>query len=128
MYPTSMVLDLGCTRAMTSRVAANSLMKFLDENVNLGLWYRIEETSSQFSFANSEQARCKEEIIICTYDYSWQVQSTEFDIVEQGHAPFLMSLPQMKNLQFTFDLKPNKTTLSSKLLGIRSMELNTSRS
>eukprot|EP00439_Symbiodinium_sp_Y106_P084927 s1332_g27.t1 len=54
LTPTSMVLDLGCTRAMASRVAAQDLMKFCDHNPDCGIWYHIAETTSQFTFANSE--------------------------------------------------------------------------
>ena len=44
LTPTSMVLDLGCTRAMTSRVAAQDLMKFCDQNKDCGVWYNIAES------------------------------------------------------------------------------------
>ena len=39
LTPTSMVLDLGCTRAMTSRVAVQDLVKFCDQNNDCGIWY-----------------------------------------------------------------------------------------
>ena len=57
------------------------------------------------------------------YDREYAVQSTEFDIVEQGHVPTLMSLPQMRNLRFQFDLQPDKAFLSSSVLGIENMQL-----
>ena len=44
LTPTSMVLDLGRTRAMTSRVAAKDLMKFCDQNKDCGIWYHTAET------------------------------------------------------------------------------------
>ena len=69
-------------------------------------WYHTAETQSQFTFANSESTKCKQKLIICMYDREYSVQSTEFDIVEQGHVPTLMSLPQMRNLRFQFDLQP----------------------
>ena len=47
------------------------------------------------------------------YDVDYAVQSTEFDIVEQGEVPTLMSLPQMRNLRFQFVLHPDKAYLSS---------------
>ena len=50
LTPTSMVLDLGCTRAMTSRVAAQDLMKFCDQNKDCGIWYNIAESQSKFTF------------------------------------------------------------------------------
>ena len=36
------------------------------------------------------------------YDKSWSVHTTEFDIVEEGTVPLLMSLPQMRKLGFQF--------------------------
>ena len=123
LTPTSMVLDLGCTRAMTSRVAAQDLMKFCDQNKDCGIWYNIAESQSKFTFANSESTSCKQKLVICMYDREYAVQSTEFDIVEQGHVPTLMSLPQMRNLRFQFDLQPDKAFLSSSVLGIENMQL-----
>ena len=125
---TSMVLDLGCTRAMTSWRAAKDLMEFCDQNPDCGLWYRLDQTTSQFTFANSESASCKQKIVVCMYDVDYAVQSTEFDIVEQGEVPTLMSLPQMRNLRFQFDLHPDKAYLSSPVLGIKNMTLKVARS
>ena len=119
LTPTSMVLDLGCTRAMTSWRAAKDLMEFCDQNPDCGLWYRLDQTTSQFTFANSESASCKQKIVVCMYDVDYAVQSTEFDIVEQGEVPTLLSLPQMRNLRFQFDLHPDKAYLSSPVLGIK---------
>ena len=123
LTPTSMVLDLGCTRAMASRVAAQDLMKFCDQNSNCGIWYQIAETTSQFTFANSESTKCNQKLVVCMYDWEYVVQSTEFDIVEQGHVPILMSLPQMRNLRFQFELHPDKALLCSPVLGIRDVKL-----
>ena len=128
LTPTSMVLDLGCTRAMTSWRAAKDLMEFCDQNPDCGLWYRLDQTTSQFTFANSESASCKQKIVVCMYDVDYAVQSTEFDIVEQGEVPTLMSLPQMRNLRFQFDLHPDKAYLSSPVLGIKNMTLKVARS
>ena len=128
LTPTSMVLDLGCTRAMTSWRAAKDLMEFCDQNPDCGLWCRLDQTTSQFTFANSESASCKQKIVVCMYDVDYAVQSTEFDIVEQGEVPTLMSLPQMRNLRFQFDLHPDKAYLSSPVLGIKNMTLKVARS
>ena len=87
---------------MTSRVAAQDLMKFCDQNNDCGLWYTIAETTSQFTFANSvcEWTKCIQKLVVCMYDREYAVQSTEFDIVEKGHIPSLMSLPQVRNVKF----------------------------
>ena len=85
--------------------------------------YNIAESQSKFTFANSESTSCKQKLVVCMYDREYAVQSTEFDIVEQGHVPTLMSLPQMRNLRFQFDLQPEKAFLSSSVLGIENMQL-----
>ena len=128
LSPTMMVLDLGCTRAMTSRSAADALMKFCDQNPHEGLWYRLEGTSSMFTFANSESTECKQRMVVRMYDKDYSIQSTSFDIVEQGSVPILMSLPQMRNLKFKIELEPDKALLSSPPLGIRNMKLKVARS
>ena len=120
---TSMVLDLGCTRAMASRVAAQDLIQFCDDNPDCGIWYHIAETTSQFTFANSESTKCNQKLVVCMYDRGYVAQSTEFDIVEQGHVPILMSLPQMRNLRFQFELHLDKALLSSPVLGIWDVKL-----
>ena len=89
---------------------------------------RLHEGASQFTLANSESASCKQKIVVCVYDVDYAVQSTEFDIVEQGEVPTLMSLPQMRNLRFQFDLHPDKAYLSSPVLGIKNMTLKVARS
>ena len=99
-----------------------------DKNPDCGLWYRLDQTTSQFTFANSESASCKQKIVVCMYDVDYAVQSTEFDIVEQGEVPTLTSLPQMRNLRFQFDLHPDKAYLSSPVLGIKNMNLKVARS
>ena len=65
---------------------------------------------------------------MCMYDKDYSIQSTSFDIVEQGSVPILMSLPQMRNLKFKIELEPDKALLSSPPLGIRNMKLKVARS
>ena len=59
------------------------------------------------------------------YDNGWNTQFTEFDIVEEGDVPLLMSLPQMRNLGFQFELTPDKAYLSCARIGMRKMALKT---
>ena len=59
------------------------------------------------------------------HDHGWNSQFTEFDIVEEGDVPLLMSLPQMKNLGFQFELTPEKAYLSRARIGMRKMVLKT---
>ena len=127
MPPTVAILDLGCTRAMGSRNAVNAFCDYVD-NHDCGLWNKIEQTSSRFFFANSQQTKCTEKLVIHMYDKSWSVHTTEFDIVEEGNVPLLMSLPQMRNLGFQFELSPQKSFLNCTRLGIWKHQLRMSKS
>ena len=127
MPPTVAILGLGCTRAMGSRNAVNAFCDYVD-NHDCGLWYKIEQTSSRFFFANSQQAKCTEKLVIHMYDKSWSVHTTEFDIVEEGNVPLLMSLPQMGNLGFQFELSPQKSFLNCTRLGIWKHQLRMAKS
>ena len=127
MPPTVAILDLGCTRAMGSRNAVNAFCDYVD-NHDCGLWYKIEPTSSRFFFANSQQTKCTEKLVIHMYDNSWSVHTTEFDIVEEGNVPLLMSLPQMRNLGFQFELSPQKSFLNCTRLGIWKHQLRMAKS
>ena len=119
--PTVCILDLGCTRAMGSRRAVEAFCRYVDSHPNSGLWYEIQPTSSRFFFANSQQSKCTEKLVIFMYDNGWNTQFTEFDIVEEGDVPLLMSLPQMRNLGFQFELTPEKAYLSCARIGMRKM-------
>ena len=123
--PTVCILDLGCTRAMGSRRAVEAFCRYVDSHPNSGLWYEIQPTSSRFFFANSQQSKCTEKHVIFMYDHGWNTQFTEFDIVEEGDVPLLMSLPQMRNLGFQFELTPEKAYLSCACIGMRKMVLKT---
>ena len=111
MPPTVAILDLGCTRAMGSRNAANAFCEYVDKH-DCGLWYKIEPSSSRFFFANSQQTKCTEKLVIQMYDKAWNVQ------VEDGNVPLLMSLPQMRNLGFQFELSPQQSFLNCTRLGM----------
>ena len=123
--PTVCILDLGCTRAMGSRKAVDAFCRYVGSHPNSGLWYEIHPASSRFFFANSQQSKCTEKIVIFMYDHGWNSQFTEFDIVEEGDVPLLMSLPQMRNLGFQFELTPEKAYLSCARIGMRKMVLKT---
>ncbi len=125
--PTVAILDLGCTRAMGSRNAINAFCDYVDKH-DYGLWYKIEPTSSRFFFANSQQTKCTEKLVIHMYDKEWSVHTTEFDIGEEGNVPLLMSLPQMRNLGFQFELSPQQSFLNCTRLGMWKHKLRMSKS
>ena len=86
--PTLCILDLGCTRAMGSRKAVDALCSHVDSHPNSGLWYEVQPTSSRCFFANSQQSKCTDKIVIFMYDHGWNAQFTEFDIVKEGDVPY----------------------------------------
>ena len=110
---------------MGSRKDIDAFCRYVNSHPNSGLWYEIHPTSSRFFFANSQQSKCTEKIVIFMHDHGWNSQFTEFDIVEEGDVPLLMSLPQMKNLGFQFELTPEKAYLSRARIGMRKTVLKT---
>ena len=58
-------------------------------------------------------------------DHGWNTQFTEFDIFEEADGPLLMSLAQMRNLGFQFELTPDKAYLSCARIGMTKMVLKT---
>ena len=66
--PNVCILDLGCTRAMGSRRAVEAFCRYVDSHPNSGLWYAIQPTSSRFFFANSQQPKWTEKLVIFMYD------------------------------------------------------------
>ena len=129
MSPTKVILDLGCTKAMGSRTAVNHFCQRIDrQGHNTYLSYEIKPTTSQFSFANSQTSKCTEKLVVYMSDYYGSTHCTEFDIVEEGQVPFLMSLPQMRNLRFSLNLTPGNASLACDPLGIYHLPLDTSRS
>ena len=113
MSPTKVILDLGCTKAMGSRAAVNHFCQRIDrQGHNTYLWYEIKPTTSQFSFANSQTSKCTDKLVVYMSGYYGSIHCTEFDIVEEGQVPFLMSLPQMRSLRFSLNLTPGNASLT----------------
>ena len=61
MPPTVAILDVGCTRAVGWRNAINAFCDYVGKR-DCGPWYKIEETSSIFFFAKSQQTKCTEKL------------------------------------------------------------------
>ena len=55
-------VGFGMHKAMTSRVAAQDLVKFCDQNNDCGIWYSIAETTSQFTFAKLQVDQVQPEV------------------------------------------------------------------
>ena len=66
--PTVCILDLGCTRAMGSRKAADAFCRYVDSHPNSGLWFEIQPTSSRLFFANSQQSKYTGKRVIFMFD------------------------------------------------------------
>ena len=122
-HPTHVILDLGCARAMGSRPA---IMAFVQAATKRGLKCEILPTQGKFNFANSQTTTCTEKMRI--WFPTTPPVSTDFDIVEEGNVPLLMSLIQMRNLRFNFELTPESCQLTSPALGARfEVEQSTAR-
>lgn len=126
--PAVCILDLGCARAMGSRRAAEAFCKYADSNPDSLLRYEFRETSSRFFFAKSQQSKCIEKSVVFMYDFNWTLQCAEFDIVDEGDVPLLMSLPQMRNAGFQIELTPDQAFLTCPRVGVRKIRLKTAAS
>jgi hypothetical protein len=119
--PTFAVLDLGCTKAMASRYAINLFVK---EAGKYGITWEYLPSSSRFSFANSAEDVVSQKIRI------WLPTnppcSTDFDILETGNVPILISLPQMRNLYFNLELCPEAAYLTCAAFGFNREAIRTS--
>ena len=95
---TSMILDTGCTKAMCSRHAYLLMREGLSEGQ-----VELLPDSSTFNFANGQKALAREK---CRIWFSYEPPLfTDFSIIDEGKVPFLMSLPQLKNLGVSLDLR-----------------------
>ena len=121
--PTHAILDLGCTRAMGSRPAITA---FMSAATKRGLVCEVLPTQGKFNFANSQTTTCTEKMRV--WFPTQPPVSTDFDIVEEGNVPLLMSLIQMRNLRFSLQLTPESCTLESPALGAKfEVEQSTAR-
>ena len=121
--PTYVILDLGCTRAMGSRAAMTRLLAVALE---YGITHETLVSDSKFNFANSQTATCKER---CRLWFPTEPpMHTDFDIIEEGNVPLLLSLPQMKNLRMTIELSPEATNITSPAFGNRRVLIKSSTS
>ena len=122
--PMYAILDLGCTRAMGSRKA---ISRFVKEAPNHGIQCEILPSSGTFNFANSQTSNVTEKCRV--WFPTTPACSTDFDIVEEGDVPLLMSLTQMRNLQFSVSLTPTSAILQTPSTGKEGipLEMSTSR-
>ena len=119
--PTYAVLDLGCTKAMASRYAINLFVKEAGKH---GISWEYLPSSSRFSFANSAEDSVTQKIRV------WLPTSppcsTDFEILETGNVPILISLPQMRNLYFSLELSPEAAYLTCAAFGFNREAIRTS--
>ena len=104
------------------------LMHFADmwghiQAVVFGMRFILQAQDSSLQTLNKQSVLRR--FVIFMYDHGWNSQFTELDIVEEGDVPLLMSLPQMRNLGFQFELTPDKAYLSCARIGMRKMVLKT---
>ena len=111
--PTFVVLDLGCTKCMGSRVAVERLLAVIGK---YGFSYERKPSTTSFSFAGGAAKNCTQKVTL--WFPTNPPCSTDIEIVEEGTTPILLSLPQMKNLNVTIHLTPECEYLTCPAFGL----------
>ena len=123
--PTVCILDLGYARAMGSRKAVDAFADMLPHIPTVVFGMKSNRRVQDVSLQTLNNPSVLRRLSSSCLDHGWNTQFTEFDIVEEGDVPLLMSLPQMRNLGFQFELTPDKAYLSCARIGVRKMVLKT---
>ena len=128
MPPTVAILDLSCTRAIWApgMLSMPFVTTWTSTTVDYGTRLNLRAQDSSLQILNKLSA-LRSWLFICMIR-PWSVHTTEFDIVEEGNVPLLMSLPQMRNLGFQFDLSPQQSFLNCTRLGMWKHKLRMSKS
>ena len=95
--------------------------------MRLGRSVELLPDSSIFNFANGQKALAREK---CRIWFSYEPPLfTDFSIIDEGKVPFLMSLPQMKNLGVSLDLRgtPERILFHTGLLTGQGVPLHRNR-
>ena len=121
--PSYVVMDLGCTKSMGSRPA---IMEFVKAGRKNGLTFEFRPCHTLYAFANSQQSYCSECLVV--WFPTEPPCHTTIDILEEGNVPFLLSLPQMKNLYMTIHLTPHCEYLTCQAFGLDYTPCNRSTS
>ena len=97
---------------MGSRPAIEAFMRAAPK---AGIECLLASSTARFTFANGETSKVSQccRVKFPTVPPTW----TDFDIVEQGAVPILMSLGQMKNLGFDLETTPETVYLTCKAFG-----------
>ena len=118
------VCDFGCTKAMVSEYCKRDICRLMkDAGVEQPEFDR-QETTTRYKFAEGSKNltkpayKCK----LASFLYGKPLVS-EWEVLEKGDAPPLMSLPQFKNLHAVFECTPTKVLFSSKVLGVEKVPL-----
>ncbi|CAE7237920.1 unnamed protein product [Symbiodinium microadriaticum] len=82
-----------------SSVSTAATTFFVGHTNSLNFSFMATEEKEDFSAISAGTDEVLQKLIVCMYDREYAVQSTEFDVVEQGHVPTLMSLPQNVKLR-----------------------------
>ena len=99
---------------------------FMAAATKRGLVCEVLPTQGKFNFANSQTTTRTEKMRV--WFPTTPPVSTDFNIVEEGNVPLLMSLIQMRNLRFSLQLTPESCTLESPALEAKfDMEQSTAR-
>ena len=105
---------MGSRRAITA---------FMRSSRRHGLKCELLPTYGRFNFANSQSTVCRQK---CRVWFPTEPPFfTEFDIVEEGTVPMLMSLRQMRNLRLEVRMTPHGAKAYSPMLGSKPLGWST---
>ena len=122
-HPTHVVLDLGFTRSIGSRMAIRRFQK--KSVVYMGLRLKIYPCNKSFELANTETETCRE---ICNIHFPTKPPcSTRVVVLETSDVPILLSLSKMQNLGVTFELDPKGAKITCPAFGLHSSPAEYSR-
>ena len=108
--PQYAILDVGCTRSMSSW---NAMSKFMSVAEKHGVKFRWIKSNVMMSFANSQKTLLEWAVEIT---FPGSELSTRIDIHPTGDVPILISLPQMMNLGMSLHMRPSAVYMTCKVL------------
>ena len=118
------ILDIGCSKGLISEHALRGLVQAQKKNGVKCPVRRSTESTAKFTFGDgSGNATKAGRKVTVAVNINGSPFETEFECLEKGKTPPLISLPQMENLEIDLKLRPGCSTISSARLGFENKPL-----
>jgi len=118
------ILDIGCSKGLISEHALRGLLREQKKNGVLHPLRKTEESKAKFTFGDGTGKATKAgRKVTVAVAINGKPFETEFECLNQGKTPPLISLPQMENLHIDISLRPGCSTISSEKLGFKDKPL-----